>query len=37
MSARVMRSVGWSLVLAFLAPAARGDDPPKTRTPPPCS
>ena len=27
MSARATRWVGWSLALAFLAPAARGDDP----------
>ncbi len=35
MSARVTWSVGWSLVLAFLAPAARGDDPPKSADPAP--
>ncbi len=35
MSARVTWSVGWSLVLVFLAPAARGDDPPKSADPTP--
>jgi hypothetical protein len=35
MYARVMRSAAWPLVFALLAPAARGDDPPKNADPAP--
>jgi hypothetical protein len=35
MSARVLRSVVWPLFVALLAPAVRGDDPPKNADPAP--
>ena len=35
MSAHVMRPIAWPFVLVLLAPAARGDDPPKNAVPAP--